>query len=157
MCQGCNGRSTQRDDDSAGYFHPRLSPLHLIPVLRHQCQCFNSGPMRRGLVTASRLWSRSITGIEASRCACNANTRLVRCCADAHVYEVRPRKDHRGVDLISDALPFGRLWYRRRDAISNAIGYAMHRSRSHDAVICVFDAAGNVIETYEHKGEFKEW
>jgi hypothetical protein len=28
-----------------------------------------------------------------------------------HVYEVRPRRDHRGVDLISDALPFGRLWY----------------------------------------------
>ena len=27
----------------------------------------------------------------------------------AHVYEVRPRKDKRGVDLISDALPFGRL------------------------------------------------
>ena len=26
-----------------------------------------------------------------------------------HVYEVRPRKDRRGVDLISDALPFGRL------------------------------------------------
>jgi hypothetical protein len=24
---------------------------------------------------------------------------------------VRPRKDHRGVDLISDTLPFGRLWY----------------------------------------------
>jgi hypothetical protein len=24
--------------------------------------------------------------------------------------EVRPRKDHRGVDLISDALPFGPLW-----------------------------------------------
>jgi hypothetical protein len=28
-----------------------------------------------------------------------------------HIYEVRPRKDKRGVDLISDALPFGRLWY----------------------------------------------
>jgi hypothetical protein len=28
-----------------------------------------------------------------------------------HVYEMRPRNDHRGVDLISDALPFGRLWY----------------------------------------------
>ena len=28
-----------------------------------------------------------------------------------HLYEVSPRKDHRGVDLISDALPFGRLWY----------------------------------------------
>jgi hypothetical protein len=26
-----------------------------------------------------------------------------------HVYEVRPRKDRRGVNLISDALPFGRL------------------------------------------------
>ena len=29
-----------------------------------------------------------------------------------HVYEVRPRKDHRGVDLISDALPFCRLSWR---------------------------------------------
>ena len=28
-----------------------------------------------------------------------------------HVYEVRPRKDHHGVDLICDALPFGRLWH----------------------------------------------
>ena len=28
-----------------------------------------------------------------------------------HVYEVRPRKDKRGVELISDMLPFGRLWY----------------------------------------------
>jgi hypothetical protein len=27
------------------------------------------------------------------------------------VYEVRPRSDKRGVDLISDALPFGRLSY----------------------------------------------
>ena len=26
-----------------------------------------------------------------------------------HVYEVRPRKDKRGVNLISDALPFGPL------------------------------------------------
>ena len=25
--------------------------------------------------------------------------------------ELRPRKDKRGVALISDALPFGRLWY----------------------------------------------
>jgi hypothetical protein len=34
-----------------------------------------------------------------------------------HVYEVRPRKDHHGVDLLSDALPFGRLWYGKPDAI----------------------------------------
>jgi hypothetical protein len=74
-----------------------------------------------------------------------------------HVYEVRPRKDHRGVDLISDALPFGRLWYDGPNAASNAIGYAQQCSRSHDAVIRVYDAAGNVIETHEHVGEFKEW
>jgi hypothetical protein len=62
-----------------------------------------------------------------------------------HVYEGRPRKDHRGVDLISDALPFGRLWYAEPDAVNNAIGYAKFRSRSHDAVIRVFDEAGKVI------------
>jgi hypothetical protein len=32
-----------------------------------------------------------------------------------HTYEVRPRKDHRGVDLISDALPFGRAVVRRTE------------------------------------------
>ncbi len=63
------------------------------------------------------------------------------------------RKDHRGVDLISDALPFGRLWYGEPDAISNAKLF----SRSHHAVIRVHDAAGNVIETHEHKGDFKDW
>ena len=46
-------------------------------------------------------------------------------------------KDKRGFDLISDALPFGRLWYDEPNAISNAIDYAKHRSRSHDAVIFV--------------------
>jgi hypothetical protein len=70
-----------------------------------------------------------------------------------HVYEVRPRKDKRGVDLISDALPFGRLWYGELTAVANAIGYATHRSRSHDAVIRVYNEAGNVIETHEHKGD----
>jgi len=41
--------------------------------------------------------------------------------AEPHVYEVHPRKDHRGVDLISDVLPFGRLWYAEPNAVSNAI------------------------------------
>jgi hypothetical protein len=27
------------------------------------------------------------------------------------------RRDHRGVDLISDVLPFGRLWYGEPNAI----------------------------------------
>jgi hypothetical protein len=101
------------------------------------------------------------------------------------------------VDLISDALQFGGLWYTGQNAIDNAIGYAKFRSRqknvgshptdyphhetairmlisnksgkkkstlattfsgrSHDAVIRVYDDAGNVIEMHEHAGEFKEW
>jgi hypothetical protein len=72
------------------------------------------------------------------------------------VYEIRPRRDKRGVDLISDALPFGRLWYGEPDAIANAIDYAKSVSRSHIAVIRVYDDAGNVIETQEHAGDFKE-
>jgi hypothetical protein len=51
-----------------------------------------------------------------------------------HVYELRPRKDHRGFDLISDALPFGRLWYTKPD---DAVDYAKFFSRSHRVVIRV--------------------
>ena len=72
-----------------------------------------------------------------------------------HIYEVRPRKDHRGANLISDALPFGRLWYGEPNAVSNAIEYAKFRSGSHDAVIRVYDEAGNVIKTHEHAGVFQ--
>jgi len=53
-------------------------------------------------------------------------------------------------------MPFGRLRYDGPDAAANAIGYAMHFSRSHDAVIRVYDDAGNVIETHAHIGDFKE-
>jgi hypothetical protein len=42
-------------------------------------------------------------------------------------------------------------------ALADAVGYAEQRSRSHHAVIRVYDAAGNVMETHEHAGEFKEW
>jgi hypothetical protein len=73
-----------------------------------------------------------------------------------HEYEIRPRSDHRGVDLISDALPFGRLWYAEPDAVANAIAYAKFRSRSHEAVIRLYDEAGNVIETHEHAGKCKQ-
>ena len=62
---------------------------------------------------------------------------LTRRCSEAlavamtssqHVYELRPRKDRRVVHLISDALPFSRLWYAEPNAISNAIEYAKFRS-----------------------------
>jgi len=65
-------------------------------------------------------------------------------------------KNHCSVDLISEVLPFGRLWYGEPNAAGNAVSYAMHCSRSLDAVICVYDASGNVIETHEHKGDSKE-
>ena len=73
------------------------------------------------------------------------------------VYEIRPRKDKRGVDLISDVLPFGALCYDEPSAITNAIGYAKFCSRSHDTVIRVYDESRNVIETHEHTGDFKKW
>jgi hypothetical protein len=40
-------------------------------------------------------------------------------------------------------------------AISNIVDHAKFYSHSHDAVIRVYDAAGTVIQTHEHKGEFK--
>lgn len=73
------------------------------------------------------------------------------------VYKVRPRKDRLGVDLVADLLPCGRLWYGEPNAVANAIGYAQHRSRAHHAVIRAYDDAGNVMETHEHAGDFKEW
>jgi len=71
-------------------------------------------------------------------------------------YEVRPRKDHRGVDLISDVLPLGRLWDDGPNAVADAIGYAEHRSRSHDAAIRVYDAARQRGRNARAQGEFKE-
>jgi hypothetical protein len=70
-----------------------------------------------------------------------------------HVYEVRPRKDRRGFDLISDALPFGRLWY---DDAESAASYAAFYSRSRAVVVHIFNQAGELIETREHKGDFRE-
>ena len=66
------------------------------------------------------------------------------------VYEVRPRKDKR--DSRSNFRCFALRsavigWAQMR--IANAIGYAKHRSRSHPAVIRVYDEAGDVIEMRE--------
>jgi hypothetical protein len=70
-----------------------------------------------------------------------------------HVCEVRPRRDKRGFDLISDALPFGGLWYLK---VPDAIEYAQHYSRAHDAVIRVYDESGKLIQVHRQKGDFKE-
>ena len=42
------------------------------------------------------------------------------------------------------------------NASGDTIDYAKFYSRSHDAMIRVYDAAGNVIETHEHAGDFRE-
>ena len=70
-----------------------------------------------------------------------------------HVYEIRPRADKRGFDLISEALPFGKLWYCDCDG---AIGYAKFYSRSHSAIVRVFDDSGALIETLQSDGAFRE-
>ena len=71
-----------------------------------------------------------------------------------HTYEVHPREDRYGVDLISDVLPFGRLLYQE---ILEAVNYAKFYSRAQGAMIRVYDSTGSLIETHEHNGNFKEW
>jgi hypothetical protein len=41
-----------------------------------------------------------------------------------HEYEIRPRKDHRGVHLISDVLPLGRLWNAHQQSATKVNGFA---------------------------------
>lgn len=71
-------------------------------------------------------------------------------------YEARLRRDERGLDLVSDVLPFGRLSYAGPNAVANAVGYAAFFSRSQRAVIRVYDEAGNIAELIEHNGDFRE-
>ena len=54
-----------------------------------------------------------------------------------HTYEIRPREDHHGVNLISDVLPFGCLLYLD---VREAVGHAKFYSRSHDAVFMTLRA-----------------
>jgi hypothetical protein len=44
----------------------------------------------------------------------------------------------------------------RPHPLESRVSYAMHYSRSHEAVIRVYDDAGNVIETHQHKGNFRK-
>jgi hypothetical protein len=69
------------------------------------------------------------------------------------VYEIRPRRDRRGFDLISDALPFGKLWY---DDAKAAASYAEFYSRSKAIELQFFNERGKLIETRKRTGEFRE-
>jgi hypothetical protein len=70
--------------------------------------------------------------------------------ADHEHYEVRPRKDRDGFDLINKLFRYGPIWYSGPDAIRNAIAYAKYRShfRSQRAIIRVLDDAGAVVELH---------
>jgi hypothetical protein len=67
------------------------------------------------------------------------------------LYEVRPRKDRDGFDLISELFRYGPIWYAGPDAIRNAIAYAKYRShhRSQRAIIRVLDDCGEVVQMHE--------
>ena len=62
-------------------------------------------------------------------------------------FTIKPRPTNDGFNLISDALPFGRLWYLE---VRDAISYAKFRAGDQSARIEVLNAAGEVIETVEH-------
>ena len=71
-----------------------------------------------------------------------------------HVYEIRPSKYRRTFDLISNLLPLGRTggFVNAAAAVRQAKSY----SGSHPFVIHVYNEAGNVLETHERDGDFRE-
>ena len=82
----------------------------------------------------------------------DANSRMEMSSTPAQdVYEIRPRNDRDGFDLIGDRLRRGPIWYAGPDAVRNAVSFAKYtsRSRSRWAMIRVFDEAGNVTEAHE--------
>jgi hypothetical protein len=72
-------------------------PSRISETLNRNCCCLDSPSSRVG---------RSLENSLTKRCGEPLAGAMT---SPQHVYEVRPRKDRRGVDLISDALPFGRL------------------------------------------------
>ena len=67
------------------------------------------------------------------------------------LYELRPRKDRDGFDLISELLRYGPIWYAGPDAVRYAIAYAKYRSqsRSQRAIIRVLDDSGALVQMHE--------
>jgi hypothetical protein len=122
-----------------------IRPQYFAPLMKTLAQ------RRRNVVNltkrARRVVKASINLVQQRWAKPN---RLKDSTSSVHVYEIRLRADKHGFDLISDALPYSPLWYRGQNAIRDAISFAKFRSRSHDAVIRVYDEAGTVIETHEH-------
>ena len=63
--------------------------------------------------TAMKMAQRNVTEFSDGDAAVNDPDQKM------HTYEVHPRTDHHGVNLISDVLPFGRLLYLEvREAVA---------------------------------------
>jgi len=92
---------------------------------------------------ATRTEQNSLGLIEAIRQAFGgANNRMEMSATPAQdVYEIRPREDRDGFDLIGDRLRYGPIWYAGPDAVRCAVAYAKYCSRacSRPAVIRVFN------------------
>jgi hypothetical protein len=74
------------------------------------------------------------------------------------VYEVCPRKNQDGFDLISDRLPYGPIWYAGPDAIRYAAAYAKYHSwsQSRRAIIRVLDELDATVCIAKSVGDFRE-
>jgi hypothetical protein len=72
------------------------------------------------------------------------------------VYEIRPRKDWHGFDLVGHRVPLGQLRFEGPDAILDAVNYARFYSRSYPGIIRVFDESGTVVWTADSAGNFAE-
>jgi hypothetical protein len=112
-----------------------------------------------GLLLRSKQKGRCVLEALTDKLWGNANSRMEMSASPAQdVYQIRPREERDGFDLIGDRLQDGPIWYAGPDAVRRAVAYAKYRScsRSRRAIIRVFYEAGNVLETHEHKGDFKE-
>jgi hypothetical protein len=96
--------------------------------------------------------SRGLIEAPSDKLFGDANSRMEMSSTPAQdVYEIRPRKDRNGFDLISDLLRRGPIWYAGPDAVRKAVAFAKYRSlsRSRWAIIRVFNEAGKVTEIHE--------
>jgi hypothetical protein len=103
-----------------------------------EAKCIEQDSLGLGEAPSNKLWGHAKSRMEMSSAAAQ------------DVYEIRPRKDREGYDLISDRLRYGPIWYAGPNAVGNAVAYAKYRSHSHShrAIIRVFDERGNMTETH---------
>jgi len=72
-----------------------------------------------------------------------------------YVYEVRPCKEKPGVDLISDGLPSGWLWFGGPNSTGNAVDFAKFYGRACDLIVRVFDGHGKMINEHSQKAALR--